>query len=84
MGQWTLPGPDADVLTRAQVMALLHISSQTLDRMISNGEFPRGRKLSPQTAPIWLGVDLAAWMHLNGRMYSDKEAPTEKAEEENL
>lgn len=71
MGQWILPGPDGPTLTREQVAAMLHVSTQTLDRMVAAGRFPAGIKPSTKAAPIWTGADLAAWLHLAGRMNSE-------------
>lgn len=68
MGQWSLPGPDAPVLSKQDVLALLRISGKTLDRMVRENRFPPGIKPSPNAAPLWTGADLAAWLHLSGRM----------------
>jgi hypothetical protein len=66
---WNINGPDEDVFTRAEVVTYLRLpSEQALDRLIKAGKFPpgisTGGKRSP---PIWTGLDIAAFLHLQGR-----------------
>lgn len=77
--KWTIPGPDASVLAKADVAALLRISDKTLDRMIAAGRFPCGIKVSPGSEPIWFGQDIAAWMHLASRMIVSDDEKMEKS-----
>lgn len=68
MRTWTIPGPEASVLSKTEVASLLKVSEKTLDRMVAAGRFPCGVKVSPGSEPIWFGQDIAAWMHLSSRM----------------
>ena len=47
--------------TKAEVAHLLHVSEDSLDRMVADGRFPVGIKPTPQTGPVWTGLTLAAW-----------------------
>lgn len=75
MGQWSLPGPDELRLSRARVCDILGISEDTLTRAIDEGRFPQGIKPSPQAEPFWTGADLAAYLHLAGRLKKVEEKP---------
>lgn len=80
MREWQVIGPDALTLGKQQVCALLGIEQGTLERLIREGRFPRGVKASPQSEPIWSGLDLACYLHLQCKMIPDD--PRKKAEDE--
>lgn len=81
MREWQVYGPDALTLTKQQVCALLGIEAGTLERLVREGRFPRGLKPSPQSEPIWSGLDLACYLHLAPKLTADdarKKADDEK------
>lgn len=69
---WQVHGPSQAVLGKAEVCAVLRISEATLDRLIREGRFPRGVKLSTQSEQLWSGLDLACVIHLLSRMIPDQ------------
>lgn len=75
VGQWTLYGPDQQILWRADVCNLLRISEATLDRLVREGRFPRGIKASAGAEPFWTGLDIAAYLHLAPRMEEPEKVP---------
>ncbi len=77
---YTINGPDEETLTREGVAKLLHVSGATIDRMVADGRFPRPLPTGTQTAKVWAGVDIAAWMHLAGRMRRDESAVDEESD----
>ena len=62
---WTLNGPDAELLTKEQVTALLGCTVRHLERLIARGEFPRGALIGKRL--LWTGLDVAAWLYLRSR-----------------
>jgi len=64
----SLEGPDALILSREDILALLRVSEKTLDRMIDRGRFPSGIKASPGGQPFWTNVDIACWLHIAPRL----------------
>ncbi len=45
--------------SKGEVARILGISESGLDRLISEGKWPGGIKLAPQSAPLWEGVVIA-------------------------
>ncbi len=45
--------------SKAEVARLLGISESGLDRLISEGRWPHGIKIAPQSAPLWEGLTIA-------------------------
>ena len=79
MRYWRLPGPDDEVMTAEKVANYIRVSRSTLDRMIADGRFPRGNKPSPGAEPIWMGSQVAAWMHIHALM-TPEERPKKSAD----
>lgn len=67
MGQWSLYGPDENLLTKAKVCTHLHVSEATLDRLVRDGRFPPPIKHGPKTELLWLALDVACYLHLLSR-----------------
>ena len=81
MGQYTLPGPDRKRFNRKQLADYLGVSLSTLDRMIAERRFPRGRKPTLSAWPFWTGDDVAAWLHISERMQGEEpEGPADPPE----
>ena len=79
MRYWRLPGPDDEVMTADQVSHYLRVSRSTLDRMVADGRFPRGTKPSPGVEPVWMGSQVAAWLHIHALM-TPEERPKKSAD----
>jgi predicted DNA-binding transcriptional regulator AlpA len=65
VAEWKLNGPGQEIWTRAEVIAYLRISARGLDRLISEGLFPRG--MPGGRGLIWTGLDVSAYLYMRGR-----------------
>ena len=72
MGEWSLPGPDIHLMSKAEVCSYVRLSEATLDRLISDGRFPRGHKPTPGSPAMWQAQDIAAWLAIAQKMVPDE------------
>ncbi len=80
MRDWQLPGPDKHLYTIEGVCKELDLNRTTLNRLIAEGKFPRGRKIAGRTQ--WTGADIAAYLLLADRWFPDEPGTTREPEEE--
>lgn len=80
--KWEVPGPSGLVYFKDQVLALLGISEDTLSRLIADRRFPVGIKVSPGSAPVWTGQDLAVFFAFQARLAPAPPEKPDRAEKE--
>jgi predicted DNA-binding transcriptional regulator AlpA len=73
---WELLGPVQYILHAADVAAFLRVSEKTLARMVAAGQFPTPQLISG--TPTWTGPDVAAYLHLRGRVGGAEDEPEDK------
>lgn len=83
MQNWTVPGPDAHLLSRKEVLSYLKIGTRALNRLIEAGVFPRGINVAGgKKGAFWSGLDLACYLHLRSRLRAGPIESDENDEEE--
>lgn len=82
MRAWSVDGPDEQLLTRAQVQKHLGIGKTALQRLITEGRFPRGVNIGQTKRPRlrWFGLDVAAYLALCQRLRIGPLSPDEEAD----
>ena len=83
MRQWTIDGPDDQLLTRSQVQRHLGIGKAALQRLITDGRFPRGVNVGQTKRPRlrWFALDVAAYLLLCQRLRIGPLDPHEEADD---
>jgi len=70
--QWTLHGPEQQLLTKEQVCGYLGTSESSLDRLIASSRFPPGINTSggKRATLRWFALDVASYLHIQSRINS--------------
>ena len=79
--EWRLNGPDQEVFDKKQVARYLAIEERTLDRLIASGHFPEGIRLGKRGPLRWTGLDIAAFLYLQGRCREATDPPEGEEDE---
>jgi predicted DNA-binding transcriptional regulator AlpA len=80
--QWSLNGPDKEWFSLDDLVAYFGMSRKTIRKLIAEGRFPRGIRPSPRTPERWSGLDVAAYLYLQGRAQVGPAEEPEDSEEE--
>lgn len=67
MRAWSIPGPDKEIFTKAQLADYLNVTPDTIESWVKAGVFPSPISPSSKTQ-LWSGADIAAWQYLLPRL----------------